>query len=222
MALHTKKDFALICGLKPAELSMGITRRKVLCSGDYVDDSIPVNVAFMEKWRSVRNPDVPAPALNGQARPSARTVAPPDLTPVAPKAPNVRQPQLEFTYESPVNQLDLKIKETELARKEEDLEIAKLKRAKMAGEVIPVELVNNVFTVYSKSTMTAWYNATDNFLMDMQKRYGMSSADMSTQRTELIEIVNNAIEDAFKESVDSLKNIVEEYSDTRGQGDRLS
>jgi hypothetical protein len=52
MALHTKKQFAKLCGITTKELSVyaGPKRRKVVYSGDYVDDTIQPNIDFLRTW----------------------------------------------------------------------------------------------------------------------------------------------------------------------------
>ena len=222
MALHTKKDFAAICGLKLAELSVNMKRKKVICSGDYIDDADPTNVAFMEKWRAVRNPDVPAPALNGKMRDERKVVAKPDRTVPEKKIPKTKSDRDKFTYNSPQNQLDLKIREIELSRKEEELEISKLKRQKMAGEVIPVDLVLLTFTQYGKATTTAFEDAADNFLVDIHKEAGLTADQMAKMRKNLITIINEAVKESISSAQDAVDNIIAEFSETRGQGERIS
>jgi hypothetical protein len=219
MALHTKKDFALICGIKLAALSTYAKRDKVICSGDYIDDAIEKNAAFMEKWRAIKQPDVPAPALNGKPRDERRVVAKPiDNTP-PPKPPNIKPPS-EFTFAG--NQIDAEIKRVELDRKLEDLEIAKLKRQKMAGESMPTDLVKNTISVYSRSVSRSFNNAADNLLVEFQTMSDISREQVSSMRTKLNAIVNKAINDAYENAIDMVDNIVDEYSETRGKGDRLS
>lgn len=57
MALLTKKEFAEKCGLETKSLSVYARpdRRKVVYSGDYVDDSIEPNKSFLQKWEDRKN-----------------------------------------------------------------------------------------------------------------------------------------------------------------------
>ena len=52
MALHTKKDFAELCGMTTKLLSVYASKNrcKVVYSGDYVDDKIEPNISFLRKW----------------------------------------------------------------------------------------------------------------------------------------------------------------------------
>ena len=222
MALHTKKDFAAICGIRLSALSTYISRRKVVCSGDYLDDADPVNIAFMEKWRSIKQPDVPAPPLNGKPRDERKVIEKPDRSVPEKKIPRTKSDNQEFSFISPTNQLDAQIKSVELERKLEDLEIAKLKRQKMAGESMPTDLVKNTISVYSRSVSRSFNNAADNLLVEFQTMADISREQVSIMRGKLNAIVNKAINDAYENAIDMVDNIVDEYSETRGKGDRLS
>lgn len=215
---------------------MNIKRGKIILSGDYVDDSIRSNAEFIEKWQikrglkivSAKEPEpvavlkptsepipeaVPAPLPNRIPK-----IEPPKPRP-APKSPNI-QPPNEFMYAG--NQLDAQIKSVELERKLEDLEIAKLKRQKMAGESMPTDLVKNTISVYSRSVSRSFNNAADNLLVEFQTMADISREQVSVMRGKLNAIVNKAINDAYENAIDMVDNIVDEYSETRGKGERLS
>jgi hypothetical protein len=236
MAFYLRSQFAELCGLSKAEVSMNIKRGKIILSGDYVDDSIRSNAEFIEKWQikrglkivSAKEPEpvavlkstsepipdaVPAPLPNRIPK-----IEPPKPRP-APKSPNI-QPPNEFMYAG--NQIDAQIKTVELERKLEDLEIAKLKRQKMAGESMPTDLVKNTISVYSRSVSRSFNNAADNLLVEFQTMADISREQVSLMRGKLNAIVNKAINDAYENAIDMVDNIVDEYSETRGKGERLS
>jgi uncharacterized protein (DUF885 family) len=120
------------------------------------------------------------------------------------------------------NQLDAQIKEVELERKLEDLEIAKLKRQKMAGESMPTDLVKNTISVYSRSVSRSFNNAADNLLVEFSTMADISREQVSAMRGKLNVIVNKAINEAYENAIDMVDNIVDEYSEKRGKGERLS
>jgi len=66
MALHTKKQFADLCGITPGNLSNYASpkRRKVVYSGDYVEDTIEPNISFLKKCLHKKaEKNVPLPPL---------------------------------------------------------------------------------------------------------------------------------------------------------------
>src|ERR1035441_2132728 len=60
MALYTKKEFTAICGIRNDDLSIYVKRKKVVLTGEMVDDTILVNKNFIEK-RKMRMGDAPIP-----------------------------------------------------------------------------------------------------------------------------------------------------------------
>jgi hypothetical protein len=218
MAYHIKARFADLCGIEKNKLAVYIKRGKVICSGDVIDDTLDINRAFIEKWqhktgaeKTVHDPVASKPV--GKIPKIEKPVSP------IPKTPNIQAPN-EFMYAG--NQLDSQIKTVELERKLEDLEIAKLKRQKMAGESMPTDLVKNTISVYSRSVSRSFNNAADNLLVEFQTMADISREQVSAMRGKLNAIVNKAINDAYENAIDMVDNIVDEYSETRGKGDRLS
>jgi hypothetical protein len=226
MALHRRSDFARLCGKDKNWLTQYIKRGKVILSGELVDDKIDVNAAFMEKWQSQLT-EIPEPIERPEHKARTKVIQAPGRKPKLGKPVDKLKPKSfkdpgEFQYVSPLNQLDQKIKETELARKEEDLEIAKLKRAKMAGEVVPVDLVRGTFARFSKSLLSSFQNEADNLLMEFASLSGLTREQVASMRGRIIKIVNKAVNDGCDLAEESVSNIVQEYSNVRGQGDRLS
>ena len=212
MPLYSRKEFAKMCGMESNALSVYIKRGKVILSGDFVNDAEPENRDFLYRHQRKAS-NRPAEVLDGA-----------DYKPAPPrtrqtKEPNVLQPERERGGTSYA--LDQEIKQLELEKKREDLELAKLKRAKLSGDVIPVDLVINTFAVYSKSATTSFHNAADNFLMDIQKEAGLTREQIARMRGELIATINTAVNDAHNNAKESIRDIVDEYSQTRGQGERI-
>ena len=63
MALHTKKDFAELCGMTTKVLSVYASKNrcKVVYSGDYVDDKIEPNISFLRKWAGKNKAEMNTP-----------------------------------------------------------------------------------------------------------------------------------------------------------------
>jgi hypothetical protein len=233
MALHSKSDFAKLCGMKLSALSVYLGRGKVIPSGDYINDKLQVNKAFQEKWAYKNLGIVPVQKIVPQIFPSVEVKQNHVEVKInSEPIPNVKKPELnkkqrkpntensEFLFVSPINQMDMKIKEVELSRKEEDLEIAKLKRQKMAGEIIPVDLVKSVFSQLNKASQTAFKNAADDLLMEIQQVSGFGREKMAELRGKLVLLVNKAIEESCSIAIDSVDSIVDEYREIRQQGER--
>jgi hypothetical protein len=220
MAYHIKARFADLCGIEKNKLAVYIKRGKVICSGDLIDDSLAINQEFIEKWQvktGLREQEITVkePIEQLQIKPKAPNVQPP-IYPKQ-KIPNVQEPEFHFSG----NQLDKQIKEVDLERKMEELEIAKLKRQKMAGESMPTDLVKNTISVYSRSVSRAFNNAADNLLVEFTVAAELSREQVSEMRRKLNLIVNDAVKNACDNAMDMVDNIVDEYKEVRGRGEKI-
>jgi hypothetical protein len=221
MAYHIKARFADLCGIEKNKLAVYIKRGKVICSGDLIDDSLAINQEFIEKWQvktGLREQEITVkePIEQLKIKPKAPNVQKP-LAPLPRKIPNVQEPEFHFSG----NQLDKQIKEVDLERKMEELEIAKLKRQKMAGESMPTDLVKNTISVYSRSVSRSFNNAADNLLVEFTVLAELTREQVSEMRTKLNSIVNTAVKNACDNAMDMVDNIVDEYKEVRGRGEKI-
>jgi hypothetical protein len=92
----------------------------------------------------------------------------------------------------------------------------------MAGESMPTDLVKNTISVYSRSVSRSFNNAADNLLVEFSTMADISREQVSAMRGKLNVIVNKAINEAYENAIDMVDNIVDEYSEKRGKGERLS
>jgi hypothetical protein len=116
--------------------------------------------------------------------------------------------------------VETRIKNADLEKKEIDLQIAKVKLAKTMGDVIPTDMVKDLFAQQFKSVTTSFHQAADNFIMDIAKRAGLKRDDIADLRGKLIEMINEGIVEAQIESKKAVRVIVKDYSEKRGVGER--
>lgn len=203
MAFHTKTAFSNLLGKKANWLSNYISRKTVILSGDYVDDTHPMNAAFLKKQRQRLGIT------------SYEKVKPEKIDHIE-SGPNIQSPN-EEGYAIGV---DAELKQVELKKKKADLELVEEKLKKVKGETIPVDLVKSIFQQYGKSCSTAFQNEADNLLQELQKKFGVDRKGMSFYRGRIIEITNEAIDEAYSDSKRELRLLVNEYSQKRGVGER--
>lgn len=103
----------------------------------------------------------------------------------------------------------------ELEKATEDLEIKKMNRAKLEGELIPTELVKIVFKTHLKEVYQQFHNAAGQIAMDTIRKFGGSKADIAEMKGELVESLNVAIEKAQRSSQQQVKQIKAEYLDAK-------
>lgn len=176
-----------------------------------VDDTIPANAFFLQTQLDKR-----------AAEKSEISVAKP-TTPIT-------KEQVEEATESGVEPVDpdvltnynLGLEKLRLANKkaQEDLEISRMKKEKMAGELIPTELVLLLFASHFKSVTTSFHQAIENLLTTIAKQNDLNREAVAKIRGELIEVINKAVKDGLQSSKRDVASLVREYSQKKGKGDK--
>lgn len=223
MPIFSRREFAEQCGVTPTYITQYIKRGKIkLDSNGNIDSSLPMNKDFMlARASKPSKAKTPKKELPDKKKPKA-----PPSPKEKVKPPNSNQPAagLDWTPDEieamGKYQLEVQMKNLDLEKKEQEVEINKLKIQKLRGEVVPTDLVREVLKRHTKSLTTAFHQGADNFIMTITKISGMSREEMAGIRGELIEIVNKAVADAIDESKQEVDNIVNEYSQTRGRGEK--
>lgn len=216
MPKYTRREFYELCGVSKPYLAQYIKRGKVILGEDnLIDSNILQNRDFAESRTGGNRPTPTQPKGKGTKNATVK---------VTPKPSNKVQPMVEHSQEaSEANgryNLDLQIKTLEIEKKEQEVELNKIKIAKARGEVIPTGLVRVLFSQHSKSITVSFHQGADNFITTIAKMTGMSREDMAMMKGELIEIVNEAVRDSLETSQSSVNNIVSEYSEKRGVGEK--
>jgi len=211
MAEYSRKEFYEICGISKGNLAVNIKRGKVVLNSNKKIDTnpkkYPMNTEFMEK------------RLEGTPKATSKTSAKKkEIKPVV-----VVSDESEAEREQRVREkynVETRIKNADLEKKEIDLQIAKVKLAKTMGDVIPTDLVKDLFAQQFKSVTTSFHQAADNFIMDIAKRARLKRDDIADLRGKLIEMINEGIVEAQVESKKAVRVIVKDYSEKRGVGEK--
>lgn len=224
MPRYTRKEFAELCGVAPSYINVNVSRDKVILNENgEVDTALPINLAFLEK-RTGKTETPPVVVVEPKKK--SRTVTTP-----TPKEPITKRKETalrnkhgktdeEKEHLNTNFEIDNAIKRLELEKKEQEVELNKLKIAKLQGDVIPTDLVKVVFSQHFKSVTNAFHQGADNFITEITKMLSLDREQMVKLRAELVEIINTAVTDSIEESKESLRNIQDEYSQKRGVGER--
>ena len=121
-----------------------------------------------------------------------------------------------------VRKIDLEneIKEATLKKHNQEIQLLQSKNDKINGVVIPTELVKIIFRQHTKSMMSEFQNATDKILRAFSKKRDMSSQEQAEMRSTLIEAINIGMKNSVEVSKKNIQNIINEYSETRGVGEK--
>ena len=206
MSLHTRTQFYKLCGVTRGYLNMYIKRKKVIVRRKLIDDAVPENAYFLQNCLSRKSE-------NGEIEKPEKLVSPmPDEL-----VKDAVRKQVNGNSGGSKFDMEIEIKELEIIKKKEDIEIAKIKRAKMAGEVIPTELVLLIFASHFKSVTTSFHQAAEVLITTIAKQNNLDRKQIARIRGELIEVVNGAVSEGLKSSKKEMKHLVNEYSLRRNE-----
>lgn len=206
MAFLKKDEFAALCFCTTSDLATYRRRGKIVLSGEFYDDTNEVNKAFVE-YRKKFAPNVveelPAPKIEAVENKE--------------QVPKIDKPTGKTTDFTELERIKLQL---DNEKKEKEIEKLNIQVGKLNGILIPTDLAKLVIVQISKSMSTAFKQAADNLLVEFAATKNLSSKESADMRTKIVAITNTSVENALNESKKMIKNIVNEYSDTRGKGER--
>ena len=145
MALHTKRQFADLCGIPTRTLAIYIGRSKVVLTGDMIDDQLPENKYFLAS-RAMKSGESAAHQEQKEQVIVHKTVT---------AQPNIQEG---------IFALDQRIKVLEAKKKERELAILAIKEDKLKGEVIPSDLVKILFLQHFKAVGASFRNSIETII----------------------------------------------------------
>lgn len=216
MALLSKKEFAEQCGIPTNNLSVQISRGKVvLTDAGLVDTANEKNRAFWEKRLSKK----------------AAETETPEQTPATSQIQTKKNVPVTFSDEADaevilpesipaLNVSERKLKYLDTEKRAREIEKLVLDIEKKKGEVIPSELIKPVFLQHNQHILHAMKNADEEILTQISHKYSITAPDMAYMRGKSIEIRNAAMQKATDSSIKSIANIINEFAEKRTAGQR--
>lgn len=192
-----------MCGMESNALSVYInpSRGQVIVNeANYIDTDDPVNDMFLKKR-----------IAKGKAQPM--TLSSPAFIPKSSFKGLEDIPSYEESEQ--------RTKYFDSLKREKEVEKLKIEIEKKRGEVIPSELIKPVFTQHNTSLLTTFKNATDHILIEFAKIKDMNPQEIAQMRGIMTGAINEGIMAANASTEKQLENIISEYSEKRGVGERL-
>lgn len=233
MASKSKSEFAHACGISSNALSVYIGRGQVILeSNGLIDDENGINMAFLVKRMAKASKSIPPiPKPPKQPKPPKKSVGRPSkeqkkieakvkAAPVKPemtveeKAEAVKKKQ-DFAE---LADMERRAKQAKLDRETEELELIRMKRAKAVGDVVPTGVIKTLIVHFSESIKNHYTEACENLLVIIAQTKGFSSEEMGKIRSQLIVLVNRAVDGSLDSTKKNLSSIVDDYSKRRGVG----
>jgi hypothetical protein len=116
--------------------------------------------------------------------------------------------------------LDLRKKVLENERIERNNTLLELKEAKLRGEIMPVELVKQIFAMHSQSILTTQKNVIEEMLLELSQTSGLSNSKISELRGKLIRILNQNVDKSIEISQKNIAKMIASFSVKKSVGER--
>ena len=222
MSFHPRKQFADMTGLTPGNLSNYITRGKVILSGDFIDDTIPVNIEFIKRRKELM--------LNKKTKrkPPAKTKT---QKPDNPSKPNIQAPAVnleavdipgadDFKDVGEDPSLQTQKTEADIERIKTVTELNRMRIAKQEGELLPTELMLPIIKQMAIGLTSAFKNAAETLIIEISHKKKLTADESADLRKRLTYVINSSVNDGVDEAKMNTDRIVTDFSKSRTAGQR--
>lgn len=215
-------------------INVYIQRGSVVLSGKHIDDTHPQNSEWLKSQQERNYEQLKKSTVENKILSNVATLKPPRKGSVV-KEEQVHEkktptlPPVHFTEpEEPVQskgtitktELDVKLKRADLEKRIEEIEILRVKKMKLHGELIPTELVKSLILELSEAIKLSYMDAIENYTVVVSKVKRLTEHEKSEIKNNFTEIINKALKRQIEIAKKGLKNIVEEYQEVKGKGER--
>ncbi len=202
---HTKKEFASLVGKPTNELSVHISRGKVIVHTDglLIDDENFKNRAYIEKWRG-RMVEEKYSSVKSDTKI---------------KVPAIENNEQEVIGEGQsYTESERQLKYLDTLKRQKEIEKLDIDIAKKRGEVVPSELIKPVFLQHNQSILTEFKNTTDEIIRIFSKKKALSVEEMADVKGKCVESINRSIGKALAATEKAVDSIIQNHSESKGVG----
>jgi len=204
MALHTKKEFAQLCGITTSNLTTYASRGKVELTGDMVDDTKKINVDFLNYRLQLQKDKETEKQIKSQKVQKEidlfSSSKPADPTPT-----HTEEFDTPLARKKAMADLDKKLVDTKKA----ELEYLILK-----GKHVPTELVRDLFSELGKSFQTTYKDGADALLTEISHRKKLKPDEHATLKGQLTNLINQAHKKAIATAAREVEALVAAFKKT--------
>lgn len=210
MAFYTRTEFCKLFEIDHGYLSTYIGRKKIILSGEFIDDTVQANADWIRKRKEKLGKKVQLPSME---TPKADLFTA-ETTKNTPNTSN-NTPPGQTNYD-----LDNEIKQLEAEKKRQDIENMRLKNEKLQGKLMPTDLVKVLFSEYTQSNTTSFMENVNVFLQKLFLKKDFSKEEQAQVRGDVKDMVNNSINAAVDATEKKLENILKEFQNKKDVGER--
>jgi hypothetical protein len=221
MGRHTRGEFAQLCGLSSGNLSNYIKRGKVIVDGEYIDDNVFENREFLSKRQGFKekNPGTSKPQKPKKVKSTTHDAE--DSGDIFQDLDNFSPDDSDDSEDilSGSESLNNKRMKVDIKKKTEEAEILKLKKERIKGEIVPVDLMKNLFSMHTQSIVTAQKDGIEELLISLSVEARLSGEQLARLRRKMVDILNNSVDKAIIITQKNMQAVVGEFSIKREVGE---
>jgi hypothetical protein len=128
--------------------------------------------------------------------------------------------KVQEQYNKDILEFELRKRKADLDVKETESAIKQMQLHKIAGNTLPLDMVENVMTINFKAVFKSVHSQLKNIAMVMVQQLGGSKDDLNSIMIEMENILDNAVKDSKKKSAVDIEKLIDEYSEIRSRGER--
>jgi len=197
------KDLAEAIGMKYETLRKHISRKKLFRSGKFIDTEFSSNKDYILDQTDGKGLDF----SNISSRTTSKLNKSSDFVPIV-KSKQVEIKNPAFNEEDSLNRLK---KKAELEKIKYDTQIKKKQLDKMNGELIPVELMQTIFTVNIQHIIKEFHREAERIATIFCESLGGGRDKFTQIREELNKCVQRAVDTSKEEAAIEIKQAINEY-----------
>jgi hypothetical protein len=228
MSLYTRKEFAAVCQTTAAVVTTNINRGKIVLFDKKIDSENPINKAFFDRYYNKHEAKVKKQKVKAT---QVKEIDELYNSVVETKVKTIKQKKKEAKTDKRRKEAnkeaeiivdwDLRKKKAETLLKERQAEKEKMQLEKLAGKLLPTDLIFNIVRIHNTSIFATFQNDIENqasIFCDILA--GGDRKMLAKLNDKLSGLLSAAVKNAEDVAEQSIKNAVAEYAQTRNRGER--
>jgi len=226
MAELSKDEFAAICRTTPGVINTNIHRNKLVydIESKKLDTDDPINKAFFKKYQKLHEEKTKKERISKSITDAYDQVVEKVTTDVSKKIKSnevtEKKTKSREKSQAVVDWAERKLQADTLLQ-EARAEKEKLNLEKLAGKLIPVDLVFNILNIHNHDIFATFQNDAENLAsVYCDILAGGDRKKLSEITTKLSEKLDDAVRRAKEVSMSSIENAIDEYREVRSRGEK--
>lgn len=202
MAKYSVKDFVKSFGIKEGTVKSWLHRKKLHKDSEgFIDTENPINKLLISEMQLKSNGNLLASS-------NKKT-----------KQVEVKNEQLEIPLtesQKQYQEIDYRTRVATAEAKEREAELKRIQLEKIAGNLLPIDIAESIFTINIQSIFRNFESELENLASIYVPDRSILSDVIQKQKELLVKIIEKSKEDAFI----SIENAINDYAETRSRGER--